>query len=115
VSKTNFLVTKAHDFDISIAKTLNVSAKVIRGVRTGKTYNDWHDTKIKTLTHRAVVQLTMRGEFIARYASGVEASQAINKSNSGISMVCNGHKKAFAGFIWMHEVTYNEQLAKNLK
>lgn len=109
-SKTDFLMTKARDFDISIAKLLNISAKTVRRVRTGETYSDWHNAKIKVLTHRAVVQLNMQGEFIARHSSGVEASKAINKGNSGISMVCNGHKECFAGHIWMHEDTYNAQL-----
>lgn len=57
--------------------------------------------------HRAVVQLTLGGDFVAEYISVSEACRAIGALDSKISMVCLGKRKSHAGFRWLYLDDYN--------
>lgn len=52
--------------------------------------------------HKAVVQLTMGGDFIAEYISVSEACRALGALDSKISMACSGKRKSHAGFRWAY-------------
>lgn len=58
----------------------------------------------KDISRKAVLQFSLKGEFIARY-NGVREATRINgfRSNSGISMCCNGKLKKAYGYIWKYE------------
>jgi hypothetical protein len=51
---------------------------------------------------RAVVQKTINGEVVSRWASGMDAVRA-GFEGSGITRCCKGENKSHKGFIWEYE------------
>jgi hypothetical protein len=96
------------EFDIRLGKMLGVSAGSIKDVRTSKTYKSWHTNNYVSPKKRAVVQLSMQNEFIARYDSAADAARILNKNRKGIARACSGKRKASGGFIWLHETKYKD-------
>ena len=58
---------------------------------------------------RAVVQLTLQGEYIATFNSIKEASISTGASSSHIGCVCVGRRKQCGGFKWMYLKDYNDK------
>ena len=59
--------------------------------------------------HRAVVQLTKKGELIDRFISVNEAARMVTgANNSKIPAVCQGKRKTHAGFKWLYEEDYDD-------
>ena len=58
--------------------------------------------------HRAVVQLSMAGEFVAQYISVSEACRQVGAQDSKISNSCSGKRKSHAGFRWMYLDDYEK-------
>jgi hypothetical protein len=56
-----------------------------------------------------VVQLTLFGECVSCYSSSAEASRTTGINESTINSCCNkdGRAKSAGGFIWMHQVDYD--------
>jgi hypothetical protein len=57
--------------------------------------------------HRAVVQLSIDGEFIAEHISVSEACRVVGAQDSKISQACSGKRKTHAGFRWAYLEDYN--------
>ena len=55
---------------------------------------------------KSVVQLSLNGEFIARYDTLLEAKLSIDGDSSCISRCCKGKVKTHKGFKWMYEEDY---------
>lgn len=50
-----------------------------------------------------VVQLSLSGEQIAVFPSGIQASRELNISSSGISECCRGKRKTLGGYRWKYK------------
>jgi hypothetical protein len=89
--------TKLSEFIKNAGRAYNISRK-----------NGWIKDFIwleeKDISQKPVLQYSLDGEFIARY-NGVREAQRANgfKTNSGISMCCNGKLKKHQGFIWKYD------------
>lgn len=90
--------------------------KKISDSHKGKKLSDDHREKIvKNLSHnsgkdnvmaKAVVQLSMEGEYINRYDTMLEAVKAIDGDSSCISRCCKGKVKSHKKFKWMYEADF---------
>lgn len=58
------------------------------------------------LRAKPIVQLTMDGKVIARYASSVPVAEVVGSTKSVIHRVCKRENKTFKGFKWMYESEY---------
>lgn len=56
---------------------------------------------------KAVVQLSLDGEFVAQYVSAHEAQRNTGVRNGNISRCCNGHSKTSGGYKWQYADDYN--------
>jgi|GEM_PF-3204377 len=57
--------------------------------------------------HRAIVQLSLSGSFIAEYISVNEAARSVRGAdNSKIPACCQGKRKSHAGFQWVYREDY---------
>lgn len=52
---------------------------------------------------KAVCQFKTTGDFVARYGSGLLASENTGFERTGISRCCRGEQASFAGYIWRFE------------
>ena len=60
-------------------------------------------------TKKAVVQLTLEGEYVATFETTSDAHKALGKTNSGaISQVCKGNRGKYSGFKWRYLTDYNK-------
>lgn len=60
---------------------------------------------------RPVIQLNYRGEFLARYDSGVSASRKLGLDKGGLYRALNNPCK-LGGYIWMYETDYSPKAAR---
>ena len=56
---------------------------------------------------KAVVQLSLDGEFVAQFVSAHEAQRNTGIRNGNISRCCNGHTKSSGGYKWQYADDYN--------
>ena len=62
---------------------------------------------------KEIIQLSLKGEYIAEFKSALEASRQLNNiHNSCISACCNGKVQTAGSFMWIYKDDYNE-LIKN--
>lgn len=52
---------------------------------------------------KAVIQLSLDGEYIAEYESGEEASRKTNINHSNITSVLTGKRKSAGGYCWKYK------------
>lgn len=63
---------------------------------------------VNTKNSIAVDQLTMSGDFIARFHSCISAERHVNASSGKVSRVCKGKAKHAAGYKWRYSHTPND-------
>jgi hypothetical protein len=101
--KTDWSVTKAVDFDMRVARVLNVSAKVVENVRRGKTYGSLHsNTRIAVNTSKSIVQMDLSGIQVAIFSSVSQAARSVGVSRHCITKVCDGKQTTSGGYMWMY-------------
>lgn len=83
-----------------VKKTFEQKQNISKG-HMGLFSNDKHPMA------RAVVQLTLDGEFVAEYPTAKQAKEALNASNaSNITRCCKGERKTAYKFKWMYKDDY---------
>lgn len=58
---------------------------------------------------KAILQFSMSGEFIQRWASATDAERKLGISRVGIRKCCIGEYKQARGYIWVYEKSNNRQ------
>jgi group I intron endonuclease len=56
---------------------------------------------------KAVIQLSLSGDFVAKFESLILAERQTNISHSEIGKCCKGINKSAGGFIWVYQDSYN--------
>lgn len=57
-----------------------------------------------TFKRCAVLQYSLDGEFIKRYASSGEAERENNISSSKVGACCRGKRKTAGGYVWKYDI-----------
>lgn len=78
--------------------------------------DDYNDNNVKDLVERyndsknttkAVVQLSLNGEYIKEFFSIQDAILEVGGSDSNLTACCKGRQKTHMGFRWMYKKDYN--------
>lgn len=68
-------------------------------------YNSNYGTRLERMAktnYVPVIQYTIGGQEVARYASILEAAEAFPKSGKHISCCCKGKRKTAGGYVWKY-------------
>lgn len=65
-------------------------------------------------TSKSVVQLTLQGRFIKKWACGMDVRRELGINNSHITLCCQGKRKSAGGFRWVYASEYFKR-KKSLK
>lgn len=71
---------------------------------TGNSNPNYGNTGIKNTNSKSVVKIDLKGNFICRYDSLIEAE--IKNNVKGVHQVCNGRRNQLNGFIYIYEQDY---------
>lgn len=91
---------------------LRDTTKAVRAMQTaniGRRRDEAHSIRMSRVHSKAVIQLSLTGEFIREWISITEANKSfkLKQSDSNISKCCNGKCKSYQGFMWVKKSEYN--------
>lgn len=69
----------------------------------GDTHPNYGKRGSNAVTHKAVLQYSLDGEFIREWPSIIEAGEGTGVNSSCISSCCKGKLKTSGGYIWRHK------------
>jgi hypothetical protein len=65
--------------------------------------------RLTSLQNIAVIQFSLKGEYISEYRSVSEASRAVSLEHSGIYRACTGFMNQCGGFLWVFKEDFKGQ------
>ena len=69
----------------------------------GDTHPNYGKRGSNAVTHKAVLQYSLDGEFIREWPSIIEAGEYLGINDGHISSCCTGKRKTSGGYIWRHK------------